>query len=499
MVDVSSMSEPNSQIHAKRDNNRALFLQQINHLGFGLLLMVAVALIMHVSLGANPAVVIIVILTICSGIHPITRYGFFNIGALLILLVMNRYVGFPLIGKLLFLQPLDSNLDHSIGSFAIVLIGVLSYLIAFMISSKVDLKRNILNPTQNPRQLIWISIIAMAIGCAAHLNMAFHVGKIYTGITVSNFFTPFLHLALIAAVAAELCQSERKRAWNYWVVAIILTEVAFAMVNNSRMALVEIVMCYMVTVTAFRGKVRWARMVFVGLAVLLLVIVVTPVILHVRSVRDQLTWTQRIAVTIKAASDWRSAVGYYKAIQQLQKQDGFYLDYYGSPQNILDRMGFIDHVDATKSATEKHSTVGTMDLGIALKRALPRIIAPDKHLGYSHGTWLNCRLNIECVEGGYATVPLIANGYAAFGWFGACIYPILLGVGVLLMIKLVSGYHLMHNIWGIYLFIRVHNSFVEGDSATYLQHIIRDIPQDVVVLVTIAFFSGIASSVFHKT
>jgi hypothetical protein len=452
----------------------------------------------HVALGAGPVVVCLAMMTVAAGVGAAMHVGFLNIGALLILLVVFRYIGFPLIGKLLFLQPLDANLGQPMGSIASVLLGVSAYLFGMMLVAKMDVKRAVLVPTTNHRQLNRISVVAMAIGCAANFGMALHAGREYTGITVANFFGPFLHLALIAAIAAELCKSGRQRSWNLWVLSIVLVEVAFAMVRNSRMSIVEIPLCYIVTLSAFQGKVKWARIGLIGLLAMFLVVAVTPVMLYVRGARSNLTWTQRIAATLEAAADWPTALAHLQAVERLQERGGFYLNYYGSPQNILERVSLVGHVDVMKCATDRHGPAGIKDLRIAFVRSLPRIMAPDKPVGSSHGSWLNCRANIECIENSFATVPLIANGYAAFGWAGVVFYPFLFGFAVLLLMRVVSGIDLHCNVWAIYLLMRFQNIFVEGDAATYVQGIIRDIPQDMVLMIAIAWIAGAVMHGFPK-
>jgi hypothetical protein len=452
----------------------------------------------HVVLGAGPAIVCLAMITVAAGMGAALHLGFLNIAALLILLVVFRYIGFPLIGKLLFMQPLDSNLGQPLGSVASILLGVSAYLFGLILVAKMDVKKTVLAPTTDHRQLNGISVLAMAIGCAANLGMALHAGKEYAGITVANFFAPFLHLALISAIAAELCKSGRQRSWNFWVLSIVLVEVAFAMVRNSRMSIVEILLCYIVTLSAFQGKVKWPRIGLTGLLALLLVVAVTPVMLYVRGARSNLTWTQRIAATLEVAAEWPTALAHLQAVKRLQERRGFYLDYYGSPQNILERASLVDHVDVMKCATDLHGPVGAKDLRIAFTRILPRFVAPDKPVGSSHGSWLNCRFNIECVEGGYATVPLIANGYAAFGWAGVVFYPFLFGSAVLLLMRVVSGLDLNCNVWAIYLLIRFQNSFVEGDAAAYFQNMIRDIPQDMVLMMAVAWMAGAVVQGFPK-
>ena len=69
---------------------------------------------------------------------------------------------------------------------------------------------------------------------------------------------------------------------------------------------------------------------------------------------------------------------------------------------------------------------------------------------------------------------------------------------VLLLMRAVSGLDLNCNVWAIYLLIRFQNSFVEGDAAAYLQNIIRDIPQDMVLMVAVAWMAGAVVQGFPK-
>lgn len=129
---------------------------------------------------------------------------------------------------------------------------------------------------------------------------------------------------------------------------------------------------------------------------------------------------------------------------------------------------------------------------------MPRALAPDKPHGYSQGNWLYCKAGVSCLGGGYATVPLIANGYAAFGWAGAVLYPLLLGLAFLLMLKKFVGWNLYRNVWAVYLLLRVHNTFVEGSSAAYVLYIFRSLPQDLIVLLVLAAGVGLGVGVLRR-
>jgi hypothetical protein len=121
------------------------------------------------------------------------------------------------------------------------------------------------------------------------------------------------------------------------------------------------------------------------------------------------------------------------------------------------------------------------DLSLSLERAMPRMLAPDKPREYGQGSWLYERIGLSN-QGPFATAPLIGTGYAAFGWTGTFFYPLILGLAWLLIVKKISGWNLQGNIWVIYLLLRIHDQFVEGSSDAYVLHILRSLPQDLLLL-----------------
>ncbi len=469
--------------------------RQVAKIAFGVCIPLA---FVHIALGGSPLISALALTTVFLGVRPVARYGVLNIGALLIFLVVFRYVGFPLVGKLMFGQPLDSNLSQPLGSFLVVLLGVLAYLAALKLASIVQVGKRILRPVLDSHRLRQLSIFAAAVGVWANLAVALRMGEQYTGITVANFFVAFLHLALITAVASALVRSKGRRGWDAWVIAIVMMEIAFALARNSRMALFETFLSYLMTMIAFNGRINWRQSTALGLIILSITLFLTPVMLQVRSDRSELSWIERIGATVGAVANWREAMAAFEAKQELQERLGFYLTYYGAPENTLERMSLINHVDVMKSGVDRAGRVGVEDLQLALERAMPRLIAPDKPREYSQGDWLYCKAGVRCLGGGYATVPLIANGYAAFGWAGAILYPLLLGLAFLLMVKKFVGWSLYRNVWAVYLLLRVHNTFVEGHSAAYVLYILRSLPQDLIVLLVLAGGVGLGVAVLRR-
>jgi hypothetical protein len=193
------------------------------------------ACVLHLMLGADPVIVLAAGLTVILTIYPLARYGFLDLGAVLIFLVGFRYVGFPLVAKLAFGQALDTYLLDPVGSFGVVLLGVLGYLAAFGGGTTIAVGRPLLQPTARNKVLGRIAFLGAVIGITANLAVAFRAGEQYSGVTIGEVFFPFLHLALISGIARAVQASGTGESIDIWAVMLLIAEFAFAMVRNSRM------------------------------------------------------------------------------------------------------------------------------------------------------------------------------------------------------------------------------------------------------------------------
>ena len=436
----------------------------------------------HLIMGAGFASVFFCVAAILLSLFPLAFLGPLNVAAILVALVGFRYVGFPLFAKLAMGQSLDTYLLDPIGSFGVVLVGVLGYGIALLISSRLPLGRPLLEPIYSQAALSRISFLAAAIGITANIAVALREEEAYAGITVAPFFTHFLHLSLIAAVARILLVSKQKRSVDGWVIVILIIEIAFVMSRNSRMAVMDIVLCFVVTISAFELKIRLRQLFLVAVFIAVMAVFITPVFLYVRGFRGDLPWTQRIEATIDAFSKWPEAFSAFKKYRDLAARHGWLLNYYGRPEYTFERMSHINHVDVLKNGTDSSGKVGLQDIIDGVERAMPRMLSPNKPKGYSTGAWLYFHIGAHRSINGYSTTALIGNGYAAFGWMGAFFYPVILGLLWLGVVRKMSGFDLRANIWVIYLLIRMHNQFVEGSSGAYLVYILRSLPQDFILL-----------------
>ena len=186
--------------------------------------------IFHLLLGSTIIVVIISLFIIIIGTIPISIVGYLNISAVFIFLVAFRYVDFASVAKLLMLQPLDSNLYQPVEAFFAVLVGLIGYLIAFLVSTTIKVGKPLLKPVLKTRQLFIISILSALIGGIAWLGKVNAVNEMVNGVDISQratyyaFFTSFSLLAIISASAQALISSQGQKSISHWCGLLIFLQ-----------------------------------------------------------------------------------------------------------------------------------------------------------------------------------------------------------------------------------------------------------------------------------
>jgi hypothetical protein len=446
--------------------------------------------LLHVAIGADPLVSALAVIAMALGMAPIIRFGVWNVGAILIFLVAFRHVGFPLFAKLALAQTLDTHLDQPLAAFAAVTAGVFAYFSAFMVVNNIKVGLPLLRPVTTPRLLRRLSFLAFLVGFAANLELALRVNVQTEAWNISNSFLPCLHLALIAAAASALLRSDGRRILDGWTLTVMAVEVAFAFVHNVRTPILESVLALAMTDAAFHGRFT-KKQVAITIAAFLLLIAITPVILYVRNVRDDLPWGERITATTSAFANWREAKSAFLAFQNAEGlRSGFFMRYYGTPNNIFERFSHVNDADVLIAGAESTGKLGFKVIDRAVEHALPRVLVPEKPTDYGEGDWIYYEFLGTYRYGNFLTAPLIGVGYASFGWLGVFVFPFLLGTAILLLIKKTVGFNLRGNVWVIYTIIVVNNQFVEGGASSNVAMLVRQLPQDTLMMLLFAALMG---------
>jgi hypothetical protein len=454
--------------------------------------------LLHVAIGTDPLVSALAVMAMTLGMAPIISFGVWNVGAILVFLVAFRHVGFPLFAKLALAQALDTHLDQPLASFAAVTAGVFAYFLAFIVVNNIEVGLPLLRPVKTPRLLRRLSILAFLVGFAANLELALRI-NVQTGAwNISNFFLPFLHLALIAAAASAFLRNDGHRILDGWTLTVLAVEVAFAFVQNVRTPILESVLALAMTDAVFHGRFT-KKQAAITISAFLLMIAITPVILYVRNLRDDLPWGERITATTSAVVNWREAQSAFIAYQAAEAMSsGFFMSYYGTPNNIFDRFSHINDTDVLMAGADSTGKLGFEVIDRAVQRALPRLLVPDKPIDYSEGDWIYYEFRGTYQYGNFMVAPLIGVGYASFGWVGVFVFPFLLGSAVLLLIKKTVGFNLRSNVWVIYTVIALNNQFVEGGASSYMAMIFRQLPQDTIIMLLFAALIGTNRITFQK-
>ena len=450
----------------------------------------------HLFLGSNTIVVLLAMLIIILGTVPIAIAGYFQISALFIFFVAFRYVDFATVAKLSMLQPLDSNLYQPVEAFLAVLLGLSGYLIAFLISVTIPVGKPLLKKVLCERQLLIISIVSAFIGGIAWLGKINAVNEIANGVDISQspsvyaFFTSFSLLAIISATAHKLIASDGKSSISRWCAILILLQFIFGFIANSRMIILNGILSYFFTVIAFRGRIQWKNIVTVVIVSFLIISFITPSLLYVRAFRTGLPAIDRIRSTIETVITSMNNVRTFSELNQRIDQSKSLLNYYGEPKNVLERASLVEHVDLIVNAIEDSHYTGIKSIKIGIGRILPRFLNPKKTVGWSIGDWIYDKIQVQSFFGGYATVPLIAEGYSCFGWLGVFFFPILFAAPLFIVFKKIGSAPL-RNIWAVFLVMAFHNSFVEGNSSEYMITLFRFLPQDLFLILTMNFVAKI--------
>jgi len=446
--------------------------------------------LLHVAIGADPLVSALAVIAMALGMAPIIRFGAWNIGAILVFLVAFRHVGFPLFAKLSLAQALDTHLQQPLVAFAAVTAGVSAYFLVFMLVNNIKVGLPLLRPVTTPHLLRRLSYLAFLVGFVANLELAMRINLETGAWNISNAFLPCLHLALITAAASTLLRSDGHRIFDGWTLAILVVEVVFAFARNVREPILESILALVLTDVAFNKRFT-KKQVATTIGAFFLFVLITPVILFIRHTRGDLAWGERITATAAAVVNWEEAESAFLEYQgKVALSSGFFMRYYDTPTSVFERLSHINDTDVLIAGADRNGKLGFEVIDRAIQYALPRLFVPDKPIDYSEGSWIYSEYEGVYHYGKFQTAPLIGVGYASFGWIGVFFFPLIFGSAIFLLIKKTVGFDILGNVWVIYTFISINNPFIEGGTWSYMAMILRQLPQDTIIMLFFAALIG---------
>ena len=245
----------------------------------------------HLLLGSGPIVVFLSVFIIILGTVPLSISGFFNIGAVFVFLVAFRYVDFASVAKLFMLQSLDSNLCQPIEAFFAVLLSLIGYLVAFFVAREMRIGKSLLKPVLKEGQLFIISILSAVVGSLAWFGKIESVNMTAIGVDISHkatvyaFFTPFFLLAIVAATAHTIVASGGKKSISIWIIILLIVQLIFSFIANSRMLILNGLLAYLTTIVSFYGKIKLRNLGLIAMGIAIMIYFITPIMLYVRNFR----------------------------------------------------------------------------------------------------------------------------------------------------------------------------------------------------------------------
>jgi len=460
---------------------------------------ITLILIGHIIIGSSVFITAVAIFAVLIGFSGIIRYGTMDLAALMLLVIAFRYVGFPLLAKLILQQPLQSNLETPLKSFVVDAAGVLGYWLAFSWAHRIRVGKPLLQPSTNPRFLYRTSLWSYVIGTAASAIVGVQAYAQRTPTMTASFlgnFTDFLFLSFLCALegyslAAPESHGRRKLAMLSFL--IVTTVVLFSLAENSRAVFVNMFLAYLLGYYAFTAQRSLKRVALIAGIALAVLVVATPVYLAVRAVRSDLSLPDRINLTmnlLKSSSNV-NIEDISSAYEAINKEQTFFSYYGPGLGNLVDRVSFVYDTDMMISGADHTHKIGFSIFRQAFSRVLPRIFESSKPFDYGEGDWIYNRIGIPILYGNFITAPLIGVSYSAFGWWGVFILPMLVTIPLVLMVKKISGLGLRNNVWSIFFFIIMMNPLVEGGLNSYLVFLLRTLPQYLILITGIIHLSRI--------
>jgi hypothetical protein len=164
--------------------------------------------------------------------------------------------------------------------------------------------------------------------------------------------------------------------------------------------------------------------------------------------------------------------GSYRGFQEMlsaegsapPEQDAF--NYYAKPIGLVERLSLIKMVDLLITATLEQGTLGWETVTHGFKMMVPRAIYPNKPV-WNTGQLLAHKVGMlaEDDESTQVSFGFVADGFSAFGWWGAWLIPFFGCLVFFLVYQFLVG-PLERNLWGIYFAVQLQHAFTEATIAS---------------------------------
>ncbi|QNE32735.1 hypothetical protein F1C10_12900 [Sphingomonas sp. NBWT7] len=390
-----------------------------------------------------------------------------------------------LVVKTLAAQPVQTNLvvpettaTYLLAGFASIGVG---YAASHMVRRPSRFAIRLRTITADPARLAWLAPLAFALGALfVFLQTQFRAIASNGGFEGGGFggFGTFYPLLLLGAglQAALVAQRPATVAPKALLAAMAIVVLALTLADNTKRTLFDFALVVLVTLLAFRVRMRWRWIVPAAIAAIVAVAFVVPAIQIVRAQPDA-RGLSRIAATARVIAAARfDPVGLAADADRIAA--GFQLTYYDSyvyPRTWnTERFTMIQPIDQVARRLGDRGTMGLADLwrdpaetllpGFLLRKTL--VTAPDR-IAWHYG--FRARGSIA-----RPVVGLVASSLAALGWVGVLVLPAITVAITFVVLDLATG-RMANNAWAAFVFAATA-FLAEREVSTTLSFFCRSFP-----------------------
>ncbi len=456
---------------------------------FFLGILVTIAALIQLPLGADPVVLAIAMASTGLGLFAFLALGAYNLGAWVALLYTLGNVMVALYAKTALGQPLDSHLSTPVMSFLVLLVCVGAMLIALLLARRLAIGRPLLGTTGDLRFLSYLSWACFGLGSVFWLLNRWLQRPDDGGFGGLALFRDLLVMAVIARTALLLLRGGRR--WNLDVRLGLMMAAALLMgfLDNQKTAAALPVAGHFLTVLFFRRGLPWRSATLLVAGAIVFVALFAPVIHALRAMgQQQLDLGQRVEFVVQHLTQLAANPARLDEFDELAARqfDLGYYDYFGGEgrgQMLLGRFVSVQQIDPVIAGVDRSGPQGGDAVWPALARLVPGFLLPGKpEFIEAYHTLVHYRL-IDPQGGKFPTLPLAGQSYAAYGWVGVALIPFFTFLAFFLAVRKL-GWNLYQNVYAIFFlcsFVLIYSS--QGDFGQYMGAVLRNFP-----LLTVVFY-----------
>lgn len=445
--------------------------------------------VVQLFLGADPVVVVLSLAGILVTFLPLHFNGR-DLYSLLAMVFGLRYLGFALIVKTVYGQPLQKHLFDPIPSHAWVLVLLSLTTLVFMLVRRLDRGVETFAIPHDPKSLRRLAIVSFLIGVAALGVVARSLNSSTGGgvggvILVANYLQNLIILAFAAEASRNLAASGGRNLFSPLLIGMVLVTFFGVSALNIRGFFINCLVGIVIVAFAYRA-IRLRYVIVGALFVAFFTSFLTPLILYTRAQRS-LPLVQFVQFSMdtayKAATD-PAFMRYIKDIADGKSEsiNDVEYDYYGNRSNVWNRLSFIALFDSIYQANKTRVPLGFLTVRQSLRGVLPGFLGYEKN-PESLGDWLGWQTGV--IEAGatpFINFGMPMEGYTAWRGIGVILYPFIFLFPFIFVFSKIASFRLVVPS-SIYVFSSIQHPMIEATSDGFLNVMTRG-----AIIVSVALF-----------